>query len=1358
LGGRWETSQYYVIPRSTTKTGLATLGTVSDPGHFIMRNVSTFSGGSSSYRPSSTSLTTGATLIASWSDGVPLVAVKIINGHRRADLGFFPPSSTLSSSYWDATTDGAKLMANALSWVASASAQQSWLAYDRTSGTVTPNSSLVIQAKVRTAGLLPNRSFYKNIRISSNDPDESLVRITATLHTNPTPYFVLIDPSSSKAEGFGKDVVTHSLRIRNYGQNNDSYSLRLAGNKWKTQIFDSTGTTQLTTTPVVAAGGNLKILTKVTVDSLAARGVEDTVRVTATSVGNSARSSSSKLTTTSRGIRGGIPFIETFPTTTLDPVKWPVNNGPAVVNTFGANEPSAPNSLDLNGTDEVQSQVFDLAGKSNIILRYYYEMGGESGDIAETNNDLYVDYADNAGNWVNLKRHLGDGVRKTSYILETVTLPTGAYHGNFAFRFRTTGDAGLDDWFVDDVSLSLPPRIVVTPNPTPFNFALGLGDSTTATITIANQGSGNLDFQINDVDNVSTFTSSFQEAQREALNKLVADLRTRADYTKLLELDGRAVGAAPQELKTSSLTPDDVASVRFAPETAAAINVGLIAAENTVAYTSDVQSKLLATGRFASVTVVNAATVTPTVTELAVFNAIMVWSNNQYLSAQTLGNNLADYVDRGGNVVLAMFDMYPPYNLTGRWESGQYYIISRSTVRTGTASLGTISQPGHPIMNNVATFSGGSSSFRPSSSTLTAGATLVASWSDGIPLVAVKTINGHRRADLGFFPPSSAVDTRFWVATTDGAKLMANALEWVAGGGTPDWLSFDRTSGTVAPNTSTIINARISAKNLRPDTTYKKNVLISSNDPANSVVTIPATLQTSPPCTRPTHFTFTANTGNSYALIIDNATLDGLRLKRCDEIGVFTPAGLCVGAVAWNDTLPLGFSAWEDNPQTPAVDGYRSGDKMSFRVWHATSRNEYQAAPVYSIGNGNFGFGAFARLTLSATSRTTQTVNLRQGWNWISFNVVPTQPRVDSVFANIAGLEIVQNCAGQIYIPGVINQIGNLNVSESYIVYMNRSNAITVRGLKVLPNTPIPLAAGWSCISYFPDAPLSPQTALQSIIARLNIVKDDSGRFMIPGLVDNIRFMRLGRGYKVNLSASATLIYPSGLAQLGKAGAPIVASSTAPTRHFKPTPITGESYSLVVNSVNINGHNAKPGDEIAILAANGLCVGAGVWDESGLLALTAWQDDPRTTAIDGYQLGEAINFRLWSPGTNAEMVLTPLFERGGGKFGQDAYALVKLVAQTLPQKFALHDAYPNPFNPETAIEFDLPNDAPVKIKIYDLWGREVRTLVDEQKPAGYHKVIWDGRNAQGYFVTSGVYLYRMKAANFAQTKRILLMK
>ncbi|MFQ6112966.1 MAG: T9SS type A sorting domain-containing protein [bacterium] len=127
---------------------------------------------------------------------------------------------------------------------------------------------------------------------------------------------------------------------------------------------------------------------------------------------------------------------------------------------------------------------------------------------------------------------------------------------------------------------------------------------------------------------------------------------------------------------------------------------------------------------------------------------------------------------------------------------------------------------------------------------------------------------------------------------------------------------------------------------------------------------------------QPQHFTFTANTGDSYSIVVDNATLDGSALASGDEIGVFTPAGLCVGASVWTGTTPLALVAWADDSQTPTVDGYVTGEKMSFRIWDASASSEYDATPTYSAGNGNFGDGAFARLTLAATSGAAQSITV----------------------------------------------------------------------------------------------------------------------------------------------------------------------------------------------------------------------------------------------------------------------------------------------------------------------------------------------------------------------------------------------
>ncbi|MDZ7363850.1 MAG: T9SS type A sorting domain-containing protein [candidate division KSB1 bacterium] len=90
--------------------------------------------------------------------------------------------------------------------------------------------------------------------------------------------------------------------------------------------------------------------------------------------------------------------------------------------------------------------------------------------------------------------------------------------------------------------------------------------------------------------------------------------------------------------------------------------------------------------------------------------------------------------------------------------------------------------------------------------------------------------------------------------------------------------------------------------------------------------------------------------------------------------------------------------------------------------------------------------------------------------------------------------------------------------------------------------------------------------------------------------------------------------------------------------------------------------------------------------------------------------------------------------------------------------FHLEQNFPNPFNPETAIKYELPKPAEVKLDIYDLQGRQVRTLVNQRQPAGRYTITWNGRNEQGEALASGVYLYQLRAGNFVQTRRMALVR
>jgi hypothetical protein len=93
-----------------------------------------------------------------------------------------------------------------------------------------------------------------------------------------------------------------------------------------------------------------------------------------------------------------------------------------------------------------------------------------------------------------------------------------------------------------------------------------------------------------------------------------------------------------------------------------------------------------------------------------------------------------------------------------------------------------------------------------------------------------------------------------------------------------------------------------------------------------------------------------------------------------------------------------------------------------------------------------------------------------------------------------------------------------------------------------------------------------------------------------------------------------------------------------------------------------------------------------------------------------------------------------------------------------PDRYELQQNYPNPFNPKTNIEYQLPMETRVSLKIYNIMGQEVKTLIDDVKEAGYHALIWNGLDNSGVAVSSGIYYYRMVTGSFVETKKMVLLR
>jgi hypothetical protein len=146
--------------------------------------------------------------------------------------------------------------------------------------------------------------------------------------------------------------------------------------------------------------------------------------------------------------------------------------------------------------------------------------------------------------------------------------------------------------------------------------------------------------------------------------------------------------------------------------------------------------------------------------------------------------------------------------------------------------------------------------------------------------------------------------------------------------------------------------------------------------------------------------------------------------------------------------------------------------------------------------------------------------------------------------------------------------------------------------------------------------------------------------------------------------------------------------------------------------------------------------------------------------VDGKGLLAELSFRLMDRrrANEAAIALREAFVANGA---EDVRRVMSLQGTGLqPASFALSQAYPNPFNPTTQIEFALAQDTPARLVIYDVLGQRVRTLVrgDDGLGAGFYTVTWDGTNAHGASVGNGLYFYRLETPDFQRTGKMMMIK
>ncbi len=142
---------------------------------------------------------------------------------------------------------------------------------------------------------------------------------------------------------------------------------------------------------------------------------------------------------------------------------------------------------------------------------------------------------------------------------------------------------------------------------------------------------------------------------------------------------------------------------------------------------------------------------------------------------------------------------------------------------------------------------------------------------------------------------------------------------------------------------------------------------------------------------------------------------------------------------------------------------------------------------------------------------------------------------------------------------------------------------------------------------------------------------------------------------------------------------------------------------------------------------------------------------PRLVAGDSANIADNIKARLNVQRSN--LLLVKKFNEGNETLNKTVFSNLDVMDLGAPTTYALAQNYPNPFNPTTTINYQIPKDGFVTLKIYDVLGKEVATLVNENKGTGRYNVNFNASN-----LASGVYLYQLKVNDFVSTKKLVLLK
>ncbi|MBI5215123.1 MAG: T9SS type A sorting domain-containing protein [Ignavibacteriae bacterium] len=461
-----------------------------------------------------------------------------------------------------------------------------------------------------------------------------------------------------------------------------------------------------------------------------------------------------------------------------------------------------------------------------------------------------------------------------------------------------------------------------------------------------------------------------------------------------------------------------------------------------------------------------------------------------------------------------------------------------------------------------------------------------------------------------------------------------------------------------------------------------------------------------------------------------------------------------------------------------------SGEELSFKILDASTCRELgQIVEQYNFTANTVIGTPLVPVTISTTTQIVQQHRLPRGWTWFSLNTVATSMSTNTVLGSLSaesGDIVKSQTTFSQFTPslGWVGTLSTFNNKSMYQIKLSKVDTMLTIGspVNVFRDT-IPVVVGWNWISYQPQVSMSVNYALQSL-QPLNgdVVKSQFAYAQYVGgigWVGSLDYMNPKLGYLLKTASAGRLMYPAGLPLVYPLAKEKI--SDEPSMLVVQNPPEGWAINPhdFQYSMNITAIITKSDvDTLDVVAAfvNGEC--RGVVPPLYIESLKKYYFF--LTTYSNTSAGEQVEFRYYEASENKTYNLAQQLTFAVDAVHGEVESPFEFTlspssvdeSPELPTQFGLSQNYPNPFNPFTIVNYQLPIDNYVTIKVYNVLGEEVATLVDGVQEAGYQSIRWNARDKNGQPLSSGIYFYKMNAGNpssgtgqgFTDTKKLMLMR